>query len=529
MSEEAKAKASQESSSSKLPIEHRIEERAKSFLQPFDPSDLKKKKEEHGVTLRKSKRAEEATKRRNIQISDRPWIKVNDHYKARYTMQDLPELLEATRSGDEQLHLFAAQGIRKLLSHELHPPIQEVIDAGVVPIMINWIQRKEFPQLQFEAAWVLTNIASGTHQQCQVIIEKGAVPLIIRLLESPVEQLKEQAVWALGNIGGDAAHCRDIILQHGGLPLLISCVESTTSQTLIKNGAWTISNLCRGKPAPDYSLVKAAVPILSKLIQTQNDPEILTDCCWALSNMSEGSYEKVQNVIDSGCVPRLVHILNHHLHNVQLPALRTLGNIATGDDKQTQFIINLQALPAIASLLSSPRENIRKEAVWCISNICAGSQEQLSALLAAGIFPRIIAILLNDSSEIKREAIWAICNAASSKNPDQVAHLVQNNAIPAICSLLTERDARILSVAMEGLNQILKQGKETFVLPDGTNPFAVIVDESGGLSKLELLQSHPNSQIYDKALNIIEQYFEIEEDENDNLIQAIRNCSQFSF
>jgi importin subunit alpha-1 len=510
-------------------LETRIEERTKNFLQPIDFKDLKKKKEDHTVTLRKSKRAEEATKRRQIQVTERPWIQVNDHYKAKFTIQDLPELLESTKSIEEQKHLYAAQGLRKLLSQERHPPIQEVIDSGVVPIMLHWIQRSEFPQLQFEATWVITNIASGTHQNCQIIVEKGAVPLIIKLLESPVEQVREQAIWALGNIGGDATHCRDLILQHGGLPLLIQCVENSTSQTLIKNGSWAISNLCRGKPSPDYKLVKVAVNILAKMLITQNDHEILTDCCWALSNLSEGSAEKVQVVIDSGCVPRIVQLLTYHLYNVQLPALRTLGNIATGDDKQTQYVIELQALPAILNLLSSNKENIRKEAVWCISNICAGSIEQLTALNTAGIFPVIINMLISDKPEIRREAIWAICNAASSKNPDQIGYLVQHNAIPAICSLLGERDVKTLSVALEGLNQILRYGSENFRLADGSNPFAVVVDECGGLAKLETLQSHPNTHIYNKALSIIEKYFEVEADESTDLIQAIKSCTQFQF
>ena len=44
------------------------------------------------------------------------------------------------------------------------------------------------------------------------------------------------------------------------------------------------------------------------------------------------------------------------------------------------------------------------------------------------------------------------------------------------------------------------------------NPFATVLDECGGLGKIEMLQEHPNGKIYEKAIQLIETYFGVEDE-----------------
>ena len=53
--------------------------------------------------------------------------------------------------------------------------------------------------------------------------------------------------------------------------------------------------------------------------------------------------------------------------------------------------------------------------------------------------------------------------------------------VEAICGLFSVADARTISIGLEGLDNMLKKGKEV----NGANPVAVKLDECGGLKQLE--------------------------------------------
>ena len=67
-------------------------------------------------------------------------------------------------SEDNMMKFMGTCGIRRLLSFEENAPLQKVIDNNLVPKFIANLSRDDFPQIQFESAWCLTNIACGEHK-----------------------------------------------------------------------------------------------------------------------------------------------------------------------------------------------------------------------------------------------------------------------------------------------------------------------------------------------------------------------------
>lgn len=487
----------------------------------LDARELRRRREEDSIQLRKQKRDDVLSKRRTIAPTNLKDDMLDDDeaLPSRSDFGEVGQQFPVSREmveglmQDENLQLLIenAQKIRKILSKEPQPPIDEVIQSGVIPRFAELLKRSDCAILQFEVAWVLTNVASGSSQQTKTIVDSGAARTFIDLLDSPHPEVREQAVWALGNVAGDCAECRDYLLNSGIMrPLLNLLRESEQNITLTRNAVWTLSNLCRGKqPSADFNQVKDSLPVLAKLL-THSDPEVLSDSCWALSYLCDGPNEKIQAVLNAGVARRLVELLMHEANPVVSAAIRAVGNIVTGEDHQTQIIVNCGALPFLKELLNSTRETLRKEACWTVSNITAGNRTQIQAVIDKDLFPDLIEIINRAEVRTRKEAAWAITNATSGGSIDQIDYLVSRGAVKALCGLLNVADNKMIQVALNGLENILKSGQAQAGQPgfeEGNNKYAVLVEECGGLDKIEYLQSHENPEIYQRAYNLIEKYF----------------------
>ena len=130
------------------------------------------------------------------------------------------------------------------------------------------------------------------------------------------------------------------------------------------------------------------------------------------------------------------------------------------------------------------------------------------------VIPTLVHMLETEDQDVHKECAWAISNPTNGGDDLQIKFLVDNGCVPPLVDLLDKPDVRMISVGLEGIQNILKSGQRNFS-GDGRNPFVAVVEMCGGVDKIEDLQRHENHKIYDMAVKILENYFGVDDEEEE--------------
>ena len=124
--------------------------------------ELRRRRDDAAVEIRKQNRQETISKRRNLLTTGTTDLDDSDSDQDQENsgvnkglQEQFPVLISGVYSNNLDDQVSATGKFRKILSKERNPPIDDVIACGVVPRFVEFLGYSQSPVLQFEAAWLI--------------------------------------------------------------------------------------------------------------------------------------------------------------------------------------------------------------------------------------------------------------------------------------------------------------------------------------------------------------------------------------
>jgi len=390
--------------------------------------------------------------------------------------------------------------------------IDEIIELGVIPRFVEFLQCHDDPILQIEASMILNSIVtSEKSEHTEAVVEAGALPHLVQLLRSTNETANLQAAWVLNNIASESVVYRDRVVVEQGLSALLSSMQDIpfpeAGQLALKTQLSALLSFCgdrlgdRSKLPAD--VISPALKVLRTILECfdpKADDEVLCMVCSVISCISkDGEDDSIGQIVEAELCPLLVELLRHRNPRVQAASVRALGNLVSGDDERhTQAVLDCAVLPQLLLVLENQNHmwETRSDICWMLSNIAVGSLEQIEQLIESELIPTLVALLeeQNDHIDVRTEAAWVVSNSAASGSRAQIKYLVSQRCIHVLCNLLVlseDSDLEMVNGVLHALENILEAGAA-----EAAQQMAMLRDEvESAMEKAEVLTASTDGQL----------------------------------
>lgn len=425
-----------------------------------------------------------------------------------FTVEQVQELARAIQKADKN-NLNNLKSLRKAFAQgsELISAFLRVENS--LRSMVGHLTGNN-AQFQFEAAWCITNLATGDHEDTMKVLKASAAYLITYLNGQNV-QLQDQCAWALGNFSGDSQECRDMLRAQGIVVPMVNLLKSPVS-TVVQSAAFALSNLARGEQIIAEEMLQAGIvpSIISLLTPGHSSIDVASEVAWMLSYLTSKP-DCVAVFVSGGIIAILISLLGllaqETPHNSQAvtPMLRSLGNIVSGPDEySTQAVHSGELVVALMSFLQSPHRHIKKESLWVLSNLTAGPKQHIDVFTQAGTVP-LVMDLMSSTFDIKKEASICLCNIAHH-GAEYLKNVLDAGAMNAFINIIKSPDQDTIVTGLQFIEMALRNfpaSKELFEVGEG-------------IACLEALEYSCNETVAQYANELLDTYFmEQEADDGD--------------
>ena len=216
-----------------------------------------------------------------------------------------------------------------------HPRPAWAIISLALPVLVQVLKNSEAnPNSVFRAVTalkILTEDSSNDQHQIQTVQQLGVAPRLVELMQHKVQKIRACAVDTLANMASGTSQQIEVVLQAGVLvdDVLLNLLMSG-SPAIQQSIGQMLCNLAAESIDVNAKILAAKfVPVAVALLQqTPGDETVQKEMCWLLANvLGLGTDAQVGHVMNHGALSAILTILPDQDFDVQFAVLRSINRV----------------------------------------------------------------------------------------------------------------------------------------------------------------------------------------------------------
>ncbi|KAI8148744.1 armadillo-type protein [Fennellomyces sp. T-0311] len=392
--------------------------------------------------------------------------------------REMQSLSNDLKSGDKTVRMEAAQYLSKFMVEPCQALIDYIVRGDCIETLTVWYSKLD--------------IAAGPHDLWAKSVT--TVPYMVSFLDSDNLSLREAAAGTLGNMAaedlGDMTseddEVRTMIRNNGAIPPLVRLVDSNDSR-LVQTACFALANLARGneRQLNEFIVAEVSKPLFRHL--RDKTPDTVTEVCWVMSYLSAGSQQFRQQIMQNGIASLLVQELRDLCQQgpVVLPLLRTLGNLCGGPDEFIEILLDQEGFLFTLLLLTHSEHRQRPDIVKKV--VDANAIAYLTDILVQ-----------HGAFDIRKGAATCLLNIAYHGEKYMLL-LPHQQLLPAFVDLVQSQDAEEMRLGLSYIEMLLTR------VPRGNE---VVQVTPGCVEALGAVNPVPDPELYNFANHLVDKFYE---------------------
>lgn len=528
-----------------------------------DVKELRRRRSETNVKLRKQKKEDNFDKMRHIFDDFSFDTSEATNQEIESTIEEILLVLKSVNLKSCEHLVKCIRDAKRLIANELEINVMSALTTinrfleNDVLLLFNKCLESENISLVIEVLSLivqLTSVETERENTTFLLVDSGIISKLIRFVShehlsssNPIILIIEKSLMALSNIASASTHFKDIVLNAHFLehlqPLLSSEMSVNPSRSVTRNDpdrirliraiSWTLFALCQHKDCNSYKTAEHLMVYLIELLQYP-DIEVNSIVLRTLSittelNMNcpqiQISYiSQVLQLIASN-EKLLTHIIEHlssKNNDTVFYAIRIIGNLVTCDESFAQIVVHSKALNKFKDLITHQSAQIQKEVVFTLSNITSGNTALIQAVIDMNIIPLIVELLYFGDYNTQLEATYVIRNITAIGTIEQISYIINindtianMNVFDAMATMLTCTDPNTIKIALQVYNNLLAFARKSNVLSISIKK----CESCAAVYHIDSLQNTNNSCNSELASFLMEQYFSRDQSLEEEMFQ----------